>query len=60
MSSSSSSFALALLGRARSLGLVMMGFLAAVGVLSLSRINPAQAQGPGVKLQALYNQVQTL
>src|SRR5262245_21541544 len=49
-----------LVRRGKHLSLVVLGVLAVLGFLSLSRSNPAQAQGPGVNLTALYNQVQAL
>lgn len=55
-----SPFTSSLVRRGQHLPLVVMGMLAALGFLSLSRSNPAHAQGPGVNLTALYNQVQTL
>ncbi len=44
----------------KNFGLVCLGFLAALGVLSFSHSNPASAQAPGVNLTALNNQVQAL
>ncbi|MEO7717934.1 MAG: hypothetical protein ABIY70_17170 [Capsulimonas sp.] len=44
----------------RSFGLLSIGFLSALGAMSLTHVSPAQAQSPGVNLAALVAQVNAL